>query len=152
MQPFPHHYRATVTAGPKGQVEITSPGLKPLTSEPPREFDGPGTLWSPETLLVAAVADCLALTFRAIAGINRFSWTSLTCTATGTLNHSDEGARFTALKLYARLSLPAGADPTQARKILEKAEKACLIGNSLKCVPVLEVQLTFDAKTVPISA
>jgi hypothetical protein len=42
MQPLPHHYNVTVAAHEKGPTEITSPGLNPLISAPPREFDGPG--------------------------------------------------------------------------------------------------------------
>jgi hypothetical protein len=45
MQPLPHHYNVAVTAGEQGPTEITSAGLNPLISAPPREFDGPGNLW-----------------------------------------------------------------------------------------------------------
>jgi hypothetical protein len=33
----------------------------------PREFDGRGNQWSPESLLAAALADCFVLSFRAVA-------------------------------------------------------------------------------------
>jgi organic hydroperoxide reductase OsmC/OhrA len=67
MHPLPHHYNVSIRAGEEGSVEITSPGLSTLVSAPPVEFGGPGDLWSPETLIVAAVADCFVFTFRAIA-------------------------------------------------------------------------------------
>ena len=67
MQDFPHHYSAFARAQEQGEIELGGDGLAPLQSAPPAEFGGPGDLWSPETLLVAAVADCFALTFRAIA-------------------------------------------------------------------------------------
>ena len=67
MQEFPHHYVAAASAESEGSVEVTSPGLESLETAGPAEFGGPGDLWSPETLLVAAVADCFILGFRAIA-------------------------------------------------------------------------------------
>jgi peroxiredoxin-like protein len=144
MQPLPHHYNVTAAANEKGQIEITSQGLKPLISAPPMEFDGPGNLWSPETLTVAAAADCLILTFRAIANVSRLRWTSLVCDASGTVDRMDGVTRFTAIHLHARLMLPAGADPEKARRILEKTEKACLVGNSLKFEPTLEADVTVE--------
>jgi peroxiredoxin-like protein len=133
MQPLPHHYNVNVAAGENGPTKITSPGLNPLISAPPREFDGPGNLWSPETFVVAAVADCLVLTFRAVAKAAKLDWTNVACDATGVVDRSDGVTRFTEVRLHVRLSLPFGSDAEKARKVLEKAEKACLIGNSLKC-------------------
>jgi len=142
----------TVRASEKGSVEIVSEGLNPLKSAPPREFDGPGNLWSPETLIVAAVADCFVLTFRAIANVTKLRWTSLVCDANGTVDRSDAVTRFTAMRLRARLSLPAGADVDKANKMLEKAEKACLVGNSLKCAPTLETEVILEEPAMAPSA
>jgi len=144
MQPLPHYYDVTVTASEEGSAEIASRGLNPLVSAPPSEFGGPGNLWSPETLTVAAAADCLVLTFRAIASASKFRWTKLNCDGQGTVDRSDGVIRFTAIQLRARLVLPAGADAEKARRLLEKAENACLVGNSLKCQPTLETDITFE--------
>jgi peroxiredoxin-like protein len=144
MHPLPHDYDVTVRANETGTVEITSRGLDVLISAPPREFDGPGNRWSPETLLVAAVADCLVLTFRSIANVAKLRWTSLVCDANGVLDRADGVIRFTAIRLHARLSLPAGTDVDKANKILQKAKNACLVGNSLKCAPTLETAVTVE--------
>ena len=48
-----------------------------MHSSAPVEFDGPGDRWSPETLLIAAIADCFILTFRAIACATRMDWQGL---------------------------------------------------------------------------
>src|SRR5690349_14028159 len=120
MQPLPHQYQGTAMANEHGHIEITSKGLTPLATAPPAEFGGPGNLWSPETLTVAAVADCFVLTFRTIATLSKLRWTSLVCDATGTLDRSDGVMRFTAIQLRAGLLLPAGADADKAQKIIEK--------------------------------
>ncbi|WP_410959978.1 OsmC family protein, partial [Salmonella sp. SAL4434] len=75
MQAFPHRYRVKGSGSVTGDVELIAAGLPPLRSESPAEFDGPGDRWSPETLLVGAVADCFLLTFRAIARASKLSWT-----------------------------------------------------------------------------
>lgn len=64
MEEYPHHYRVAASTGSEGDVNLTSSELDPILSAPPAEFDGPGDLWSPETLLVAAVADCFILSFK----------------------------------------------------------------------------------------
>jgi hypothetical protein len=84
MHPFPHHYTISAVAAPDGDVALSEQQLPKLVSAPPAEFDGPGDRWSPETLVVAAVADCFVLTFRAVAKLSKLRWATLTCEASGT--------------------------------------------------------------------
>lgn len=132
MQQFPHRYSVVATAAAEGDVTLQGERLPPIRSRPPAEFGGPGDLWSPETLLVAAVADCFSLTFRIIAGLSRFAWVSLECSATGTVDRVDRVTQFTAIELHARLKVPAGTKEDQAHRLLAKAEETCLVTNSLK--------------------
>jgi peroxiredoxin-like protein len=125
-------------AVPDLHVRLHSHGLSELISEPPLEFGGPGSLWSPETLLMGAVADCFALTFRAAANVSNLPWNSLTCDAQGIVDRVEGATRFSAIHLQASLTIPPGADAEKARKVLEKTEKGCLIANSLKCARTLE--------------
>ena len=143
MQAFPHHYTVATNGSATGDVELNADGLPTLRSASPIPFDGPGDRWSPETLLVAAVGDCLILTFRAVARASGFAWTSLDCDVTGTLDRIDRTTRFVAFDVRARLHVPRGTDPDRARQVLEKAERSCLISNSLsgaiRLIPVIEV-------------
>ncbi len=132
MQELPHHYPATASASATGNVDVSSPGLETLDTAPPAEFGGRGDVWSPETLLVASVANCLILTFRAIARASRLEWHSLRCEVVGELDKIDRVTRFTRFDVKARLELSPGTDPAKAERLLQKAEKACLITNSLK--------------------
>jgi peroxiredoxin-like protein len=141
MLGLPHQYFATSTATPHAHVRLNSHGLHELTSEPPREFGGAGHLWSPETLLMAAVADCFVLTFKAVAEANRLDWAHMECTAQGTLDREDGVLRFTGIHLRVALTLASVSDMERARTLLERAEKACLISNSLRCARTLEVEL-----------
>jgi organic hydroperoxide reductase OsmC/OhrA len=141
MQDFPHHYAVAANARPQGNVKLTSPGIEAIDSAPPAEFGGPGDRWSPESLLVAAVADCFILSFRAIARASKFDWVSLKCDADGVLGRSERVTQFTGFQLRAVLEVPQGTDPDKARRLLDKAEHACLITNSLKASPQLDAEV-----------
>jgi organic hydroperoxide reductase OsmC/OhrA len=149
MQAFPHHYTVEASGSGTDDVELNADGLPTLRSASPIPFDGPGDRWSPETLLIAAVGDCLILTFRAVARASGFAWTSLECDVTGTLDRIDRTTRFVAFDVCARLHVPRGTDPDRARQMLEKAERSCLISNSLN--GAIHLIPTIDVAAEPIS-
>ena len=142
MHPFPHHYRTTASAQSEGDVTISGAGLPDISSAPPEEFGGPGDKWSPESLLVAAVADCFILSFRAIARASKLEWTALECEVSGTLDRPDRVTQFTQMDVSAALTVPPGTDVEKAEKLLHKAEQSCLISNSLKAERALEATVT----------
>lgn len=142
MQPFPHHYEVTATAVPDGDVQLGTDEVAPLPTATPREFDGPGGRWSPEALLVAAVADCFVLTFRGLARAAGLSWRSLECDAGGTLERADGVTRFTRVHLHASLSVPPETDQVAATQLLHRAEDRCLVSRSLNAVVDLEAMVT----------
>jgi peroxiredoxin-like protein len=141
MQPFPHYYMISAAATPDSDVALSGQQLPKLLSAPPAEFDGPGDRWSPETLVVAAVADCFVLTFRAIAKLSKLRWATLTCEASGTVDRVDRVTQFTALAVRASLEIPDDAHEDQAKRLLVRAEETCLITNSLKAPCHLEIEL-----------
>jgi organic hydroperoxide reductase OsmC/OhrA len=141
MHPFPHHYPVAATASFDSEVSLTAPGVPVIKSAGPVEFGGPGDLWSPESLLVASVADCFVLSFRAIARVAKFDWVNLDCQVNGTLDRVDGQSRFTDFVVKARLTIPKGADVAKAEKLLHKAERGCLITNSLYAESHLELEV-----------
>jgi len=141
MHPFPHRYHVSIGATPEGALQLNAEGLPEIASLPPPEFDGPGGYWSPETLLLASVGDCTALTFRAIAKASRFEWRELSVKVEGLLERIDGNSRFTRIDIHARLVVPAGGDAERARKFLEKSEQGCLVSNSLKAERHLECEV-----------
>jgi organic hydroperoxide reductase OsmC/OhrA len=141
MRAFPHRYVISAAAVPDGDVALGGPGLPRLASLPPAEFDGPGDRWSPETLVVAAVADCFVLTFRGIAKVSRLPWLSMTCETTGTLDRVDHVTRFTGFALQVSLAIPDGISEELARRLLLRAEQTCLIANSLNAPCQVDVQI-----------
>jgi peroxiredoxin-like protein len=138
MQDLPHHYKVVAAAGPDGDVSLAGDGLDAILSAPPVEFGGPGDKWSPETLLVAAVADCFILSFRAIARASKLSWISLNCEVEGTLERIEGATKFTEFLIRATLSVPQDTKEERAHRLLEKAEQSCLITNSLSSTTHLD--------------
>lgn len=144
MQQLPHHYRVSARGGDSGDIAMSSAGLADIATAAPAEFGGPGDRWSPETLLVGAVADCFVLTFRAIARASKFEWTSLDCEVEGVLDRVERVTRFTAMSLQVNLGIPAGGSVATAERLLQKSEESCLITNSMNC----EIALNFTVSEV----
>jgi len=144
MQDYPHRYVATARGGSEGIIDTGSPGLESIPVMPPAEFDGPGDKWSPETMLVASVANCFILTFRAVARASHFDWNAVSCSVTGVLDRIDRVTQFTEFRIEVTLRLPAGAEEHKALRIAEKSESVCLITNSLTGKKSLEVDIGYD--------
>jgi|SRR5690606_23061813 len=141
MQELPHRYCVGAASTPEGFVALSSPGLARLESASPAEFGGPGDQWSPETLLVAAIADCFVLSFKAVAKASKFDWLSVSCEVEGTLDRKDGRLQFVSYRVRAVLDVPAGTDEARTHRLLEKAEDNCLITNSLNGEVVLEPEV-----------
>ncbi|MGB5510971.1 MAG: OsmC family protein [Woeseiaceae bacterium] len=141
MQDLPHHYAVTANGKSDTNITLSSRGLQDLDTAGPPEFGGPGDVWSPETLLVGAVADCFILSFRAIARAARIEWDSLSCSVVGTLDKIERVTQFTAFDLTAKLAVPAGVDHKKALQLMEKAKKHCLVTNSMKAATTLQASV-----------
>ncbi len=144
MNEFPHIYHVGADGGPEGIVRLSSPNLDLIETAPPPQFGGPQGHWSPETLLVASVADCFILTFRAIARASKFEWYKLECAVDGTLERPDRVMRFTHFHLRATLRAPDNTKKEKAERLLHKAEAGCLITSSLSADIRLDTAIEFS--------
>ncbi len=137
MEPFPHTYSVTASESEE-IVLLQSPGIPDMETAAPAEFGGPGNQWSPETLFTAAIADCFILTFKAIASASKFSYTHLSCHVEAILERPERLTQFTRVVIKPSLVIDDQADEKKGIKLLEKAEAACLITNSLTASLTLE--------------
>ena len=131
MENVPHLYIATASGKKSGAVITGSRQCPPLLVAEPKEFDGAGDHWSPEQIFVAMVADCLILTFRAIASASKFSWMDIECNAQGVLERVNGVNKFTKIDVEVTLMLSSEADENKGLRLLTKAENQCLIKNSI---------------------
>lgn len=142
MKALPHTYTVNVAAEPGNNLLAAAENLPTLGVAPPLQFDGPGDQWSPEDLLMASIASCLVLSFKAIASASNFEWISIECESSGELDKVDRLMKFTKVYTRARLTVPAGSNVETAEKLLNKADHSCLVSNSLSS------QLQFECEVV----
>ena len=145
MQNFPHRYSVAAHGEAEGEVNLESARLPTLVTAAPSEFGGPGDRWSPETLLVASVADCLILTFRATARAGKLAWVSLDCEVEGVLDRVERVTQFTEFHVRASLRVPPGTDEAHAQRLLVAAEEGCLVTRSLKATSHLSATVEIAA-------
>ncbi len=143
MSTLPHTYCVTVIGQPEDALQVEANNLPPLEIAPPENFGGPGDKWSPEELLLAAVADCTVLSFRAIARAAHLNWKNIECQSEGVLERIDRITRFTHITTHVKLVLPQGESEDKARRLLEKAEQTCFISRSLACELHFDIEIRF---------
>ena len=145
--PFPHHYAVALSWTSGDQSEITAGSRPPIPGGPPAEFDGTDlSRWSPEHLVLAALSQCLMLTWIALnkrAAIPLQGWNS---EGASTLDKTAAGLVFTEFRLKIRLSVTAER-VEEARRLLDAAKKHCIVANSLKTPVTLEASVVSDGKT-----
>lgn len=131
MHAFPHNYHVSASTTTEGDVVLSGTDLPAIASQPPAEFGGPGDRWSPESLLMAAIADCFSLSFRAIAQASKIPFNHLDVDVQGVLNKVERKMLFTDVQIKASLQVPEGVDADRAERLLVMAEQTCLVTNSL---------------------
>jgi peroxiredoxin-like protein len=131
MSALPHQYKVTVAGKPDNTLMAQADHLPHLQVAAPVGFGGPGDQWSPEELIMAALANCLILSFRAITKPPKFDWVSIECESNGTLDQVDHKIQFTQVTTKAKLFITSADNMEKAKKLLHKAEDVCFISNSL---------------------
>ena len=133
-----HEYRVkALCAGPRKGVVQAEGVLSSISFSAPPEFLGEPGHWTPEHFLVAAVASCFVSTFSGIAEKSRLGFASFDLDAEGVLGNEDGIWRFTEIKLRPVVSILKEEDRGRVIRLLEKAEKSCLIARSLQFKVVL---------------
>jgi len=124
--------------------ELRAPVLPDMQVDAPPEFKGHEGVWTPEHLFVAAVNSCFMTTFLAIAENSKLDFVSFKTDAKGKLEKVDgQGLIMSEVVLRPKLLISHARDAERAGRILEKAEKHCLISNSIKTQTRLEPEVTF---------
>lgn len=143
-----HLYNVELT-WKEGRIgEMSSPELptKIEVATPP-EFDkGVAGIWSPEHLFTASVLSCFMTTFLAIAEYSKLEFNSFDCSAEGVLEKEDGKFKMTEITLKPVLVIDDETKRERALRILDKAEAACLISNSIKTVVHLDALVEIGAR------
>ena len=111
----------------------------------PPEFGGEPGLWTPEHLLLAAVSTCFVSTLRAVAEASRLDFDAVEVPIEGTIEKLEGGFKFNRITLRPILTIHREEDRERAGRMLEKAERICLVSRSLNCTILLESKIVVAA-------
>ncbi len=133
--------------------EISSPVLndKLEVATPPEFPKGMEGIWSPEHLFTAAVSSCFMTTFLAIAENSRLDFKNFSCPAKGKLSKVDGKFAMSQVVLEPVVTIINNEDREKAEKIIDKAERACLITNSLKSEVILKPVIKLEDRVPEFS-
>ena len=134
-----YYYSTEVEWTGEREGNLCAPVLPCLHVDAPPEFKGHPGSWTPEHLFVGAVNSCFMTTFLAIAENSKLDFVSFKTAARGKLeNVAGQGFQITEIALQPSLVIASARDAERASRILEKAEKHCLISNSIKSIVRLD--------------
>lgn len=143
MTPLPHHYKVRATGAATSAPSTSTPracrnlalrgtGRVRRTGRPVVTRDAAGG--RDRRLLHPDVSRRRAR--------RKLEWLSLDCeNFEGTLERVEGVTSFTRYVTRARLRLAPGADAAKARELLERAERGCLVANSLRGTQQLEIEI-----------
>ncbi len=145
-----HQYRVVAwwTSGQTGIAKSDStPNAIHFTAPP--EFGGLEGRWTPEDLLMTALASCFTTTFHAIAGYSKFEYTDLAVEAEGTVRKTDSGYCFSEIILRPTLTIPNEEQRERAATLMQKAKSLCLVSRALAVAPTFETTVEVGKQSHP---
>lgn len=137
-----YHYQAHAhwTMHKRGILE--SQGIpRTINFAAPPEFGGEPGMWTPEHLLLGAVATCYVATFRAIAERSKLGVAGMEVYVDGKLEKDEGGFRFSEISIHPVITVDRSEDQDRAQRVSEKAEHACLISRSLSSKISLQAKI-----------
>lgn len=140
-----HVYTTSLRYTEQRKGMLSAEGLPSFEVATPPQFpQGHEGIWSPEHLFVAAAEVCLMTTFLSIAEKSRLEFVEYTSSAEGVLEQTAEGMLMTKIIIKPKVIIQDASKVERAFLLLEKAEKYCLISNSMKSEvsikPTVELQ------------
>lgn len=129
-----HAYRVDLkwNEGRLGTLSVPGFSEQLKVATPPPFPGGMEGKWSPEHLLAAAVSSCFMTTFAAIAEYSKLAFEDLEVNAVCHLDKVDGKLLVSRVEMDAQLVIADAESTDKARRIMEKAESACLISRSVK--------------------
>lgn len=109
----------------------------------PPQFGGMEGRWTPEHLLLTAVASCFTTTFQAIAEYSKFEYRDLQVEAEGEVRKSESGSGYSFGEIVIRPTLAILDDSKRERALalLHKAKAVCLVSKILAAPPRVEPRI-----------
>jgi peroxiredoxin-like protein len=152
-----HTYRVVAwwSSGKTGLVKSDSaPNAIHFTTPP--QFGGVEGRWSPEDLLLSAVASCFTSTFHALAERSSFHFTDLEVEVQGCVNKCESGYLFSEITIRPTVKIATEDDRPRAERLMEKAKRLCLVSRALavtqKFEPLVQARSSHVDTAEPVAA
>jgi peroxiredoxin-like protein len=137
-----HRYRVSAwwSSGKSGIAKSESaPNAIHFTAPP--EFGGLEGRWTPEDLLLGALASCYTTTFRALADYSKLEYSDLSVEVGGTVVKTESGYAFREIVIRPTLSISAEQERSRALRLMQKTKAVCLVSRALSVGQIFDSQL-----------
>lgn len=145
-----HTYRVVAwwVSGKNGLAKCDS-APNALHFAAPPQFGGLDGRWSPEDLLLGAVASCFTTTFHVLAEYSKLDYTDLEVEATGSVQKVSSGYAFEEITIRPRLTIADDEEQSRADRLLAKAKQLCLVFRALSVATKFEPRVQVAVKPEP---
>jgi len=117
----------------------------------PPEFGGLEGRWTPEDLLLSAVASCFTTTFHALADYSKLEYADLEVEVEGIIRKTDFGHSFSEIVIRPTLTISSDGEQTRALRLLQKAKTVCLVSRALSVEQKFEPRVQASEPRVELS-
>jgi organic hydroperoxide reductase OsmC/OhrA len=138
--PLMFSVKASANPGIDSLWNSNAAGLEEVSCAIPKEFNGPGTGYSPEDLMGMAVVNCFIATFKVFAAHAKLDYDTLDVRGEVEINRATSG-QVGLTNLTVDVELSGASDLSKAKVLLDETRKNCLMANALK------IQVKFDMRT-----
>jgi len=143
---YEHQVVAWWSAGRTGLAKSSSAPNSIHFAAPP-QFGGLEGRWTPEDLLLSAVASCFTTTFRVLAEHSKCDYLDLQVEVQGTVQKGDTGYHFSSIGLRPQLKIHLEDERQRSLLLLEKANALCLVSRALAVGLKFEPQVEVETAT-----
>ena len=134
---YTYRVSAWWTSGRTGLAKCDSAPNTIHFSDAP-ELGGLEGRWTPEQLLLCALAGCFTTTFQDVARSVKFDYTDLEVEAEGLVRRSKSGCNFSEIILRPRLTVHSEGEFEAGLGLLRKAKALCLISRAITVPQTLD--------------
>jgi organic hydroperoxide reductase OsmC/OhrA len=117
----------------------SAPNAIHFTSPP--AFGGLEGRWTPEDLLLGAVASCYTTTFQTLAEYSKFEYTDLQVETEAVLSKRKKGYGIAEIAIRPRLTISSEPLRRRALDLLDKTETLCLVSRALAVALIFEPKI-----------
>jgi len=123
----------------------------PIYVATPEQLGGGGKEWSPEHLLLGAVAGCFMSTFIAFAKKQALEFRHFECRASGQVEIVQGKYKFSAIHIISVTYIHSEVMREKANAVIDKTQAYCLISNSINAAITYDSQVLTASHLVPVS-